>query len=104
LKTLIDQTEIHAEDIRLIKRLRKRESEQEFPEPMKWALQLVYFDGSRWVEICRIDNYPHCGKIGAHVHEYGKKSARPKALDFNEAEREIKIIGARILMEKFQRR
>ncbi|MBI4453013.1 hypothetical protein HY636_00040 [Candidatus Woesearchaeota archaeon] len=58
MKTLIDGlNEFYGENIRLVKTLMKRESPEEYPELMKWALQMLYFDGEQWIEICRIDNY-----------------------------------------------
>lgn len=51
MKVLIDSlNEFYSEKIRLVKALMKRESPQEYPEPMKWALQMLYFDGEEWVE------------------------------------------------------
>ncbi len=101
MKTLIDRIELWAEDVRLAKRLMKRESPEEYPELFKWALQLLYFEESRWIEICRIDNYPHGCQMGPHIHERGKTLARKAELTYEEAEEEILRIGSRILSERF---
>src|SRR3989338_6186060 len=89
MKVLIDSlNEFYSEKIRLVKALMKRESPQEYPEPMKWALQMLYFDGEEWGEICRIDNYLHERQNGRHIHFY--KNIRL-----------IKQISARILKDEF---
>ena len=64
MKKLIDElNEFYSEDLRLVKNVMKRESADEYPELLKWALQTLYFDGNNWVEVCRIDNYLHEGQI-----------------------------------------
>jgi hypothetical protein len=102
MKVLIDGLEeFYSPNLRLVKTLMKRESSGEYPEPMKWALQMLYFDGSDWIEICRIDNYPHGNQAGSHIHLYGKCEAKRERMEFKDAERLIKKLSARILMEKF---
>ena len=71
MKKLIDGlNEFYGENLRLVKTLMKRESPDEHPEELKWALQMIYFNGKDWVEICRIDNYLHEGRRGSHIHLY----------------------------------
>ena len=101
MRKLIDGLqEVYGEDVKLIKTLMKRESIEEFPEQLKWALQMLYFTGARWVEICRIDNYPHGNHQGSHIHIGG----RVKYWDctFGEAEERIKEISKKILQEQFR--
>ena len=46
MKILIDElNEFYGENIRLVKTLMKRETVEEYPELLKWALQMLYFDG-----------------------------------------------------------
>ena len=46
MKILIDElNEFYGENIRLVKTLMKRETVKEYPELLKWALQMLYFDG-----------------------------------------------------------
>jgi|SRR3989338_2449857 len=102
MKPLIeDLNEFYAENVRLVKNLWKRENDREYPESLKWALQMLYFDGKEWIQICRIDNYLHEGEIGSHVHLYNKKEVRRELLSFQEADKLIKKISATILIEKF---
>lgn len=101
MKTLLSTEKQYGERIRLIKLLRRREFEQEYPVPFKWALQLLYFDGASWVEVCRIDNYPHAGRVKPHIHEYGKDLVRFEEIGFDEAQDVIMNIGARVLLEMF---
>ena len=79
----------------------KRERPEEHTEMMKWALQTLYFDGSRWIKICRIDNYPHDKKEGSHIHIYGKSRVRMVNMTFNEAYKEIRRISSEILKRRF---
>lgn len=100
MRALIDQiTDHYGKNVRLITNLMKRESPEEYPEKLKWAFQMLYNDGESWIEICRIDNYLHEGKIGSHIHYSNKLKFID--LDFREAEVEIIKIGARILRERF---
>ena len=102
MRVLIDGlSEFYGERVRLVKTLMKREAEEEFPEVLKWALQMLYFHGDGWLEICRIDNYPHENQQGSHIHHYGKEEVRKVRMDFRDAEKAIKNISARILKERF---
>jgi hypothetical protein len=101
LKVLEDFPERLAPDLKLIHKLMRRDHELEYPVLLKWALQIIYNDGTGWVELCRIDNYPHEGHIRAHIHEHGKDGVRLCELDFDEAKAEIKRIASQILKELF---
>lgn len=94
-------SEFYSENVKLVKTLMKRESEKEYPELMKWKLQMLYFNENEWVEICRIDNYPHENQHGSHIHVYNKNEVKRIKITFENAEREIKKISAIILREKF---
>jgi len=102
MKVLIDGiNEFHSENVRLVKTLMKRETPEEFPEIMKWALQMLYFHENEWIEICRIDNYHHENQDGSHIHMYKRDEVKRIKMDFKEAEKAIKEISERILKEKF---
>ena len=101
MKTLLDYTETYGTSVRLIKLLRKRESPHEYPEQCKWKLQMLYFNGEQWIELCRIDNYPHENSQGSHIHVYRKTGVQRIALTFEQAEKTIKELSERILKEKF---
>src|SRR3989344_7681315 len=88
------------EKIRLITKIFKRESLEEFPEPMKWSLQMIYFCGVEWIQVCRIDNYPHQGVHGAHIHSYGTQYVARCNLIMREARQKIFLICSRVLMER----
>jgi hypothetical protein len=103
MKVLIDLDIFYEEDIRLIKTLIKRESPDEFPELMKWAFQMLYFNGAEWIEICRIDNYLHGNIMGSHIHAYGKEEVKRVDISFQDADDMIKEIGSRILKDKFSK-
>jgi hypothetical protein len=103
MKILLDGlNEFYSENVRLVKTLMKRESPEEHPEIMKWALQMLYFDGEDWIEICRIDNYLHENQQGSHIHIYKKEEVKRVELDFQEANKVIKEISERILREVFK--
>ncbi len=101
MKVLIDSVNIfYAENVRLVKTLMKRESPEEHPELMKWALQMLYFDGDDWIEICRFDNYLHENQAGSHIHLFNGSINRVD-MTFREAEIAIKERSKRTLKEKF---
>ncbi len=103
MKILIDGlNEFYSENVRLVKTLMKRESPKEFYELLKWAFQMLYFDGESWVEICRIDNYRHEGQEGSHIHIYNRDEVKKSELTFHEAEKRIKEISEKILKEEFK--
>ena len=101
MKTLLSLSEQYCERVRLISLLMRREFEEECPVLFKWAHQLLYLERGIWIEICRIDNYPHAGRAEPHIHEYGKDRVRFVKLDFDRALDEILLIGTRVLLEKF---
>lgn len=102
MQILIDGLNVfYNEKVRLVKTLMKREFSGEYPEPLKWALQMLYFNCEELVEICRIDNYPHEKQIGSHVHVYGRDKVKKVKLTFPEADEVIKEISARILKDVF---
>lgn len=102
MKVLIDGlSDFHGDNIRIVRTLMKRESGEEFPEKMKWSVQMLYFHANKWMEICRIDNYPHENQTGSHIHYHGREEVRRVSLSYEEADKAIKDIGARILKERF---
>jgi len=102
MKVLIDSVNVfYAENIRLVKTLMKRESPEEHTELMKWALQMLYFDGNDWIEICRIDNYLHENQTGSHIHLFNGRVKRVQ-MSFHEAEKVIIEISKRILKQEFK--
>lgn len=104
MRKIIDElNEFYDEDVRLVKNLMKRESKDEYHELLKWALQMLYFNGNEWVEICRIDNYLHEGKIGSHIHFYKKEDIHRIQLSFQEANKLIKEISKKILKDKLNK-
>ena len=62
---------------------------------------MLYFDGNEWVEICRIDNYPHKNQKGSHIHQYKTEEVKRVELTFQEADKIIKEISQRRLKENF---
>ena len=105
MKVLIDGLNIfYSEKVRLVKTLMKREYPEEYNTLFKWALQMLYFNGNNWIEICRIDNYIHKNQTGSHVHYYKQDAVKRVDISFKDAELVIKEISARILKEKFKER
>jgi hypothetical protein len=100
MRTLIETNEFLVENVRIEKTVMKRESPEEFPEIIKWKIQMLYFDGSKWVQVCRIDNYPHEGLTGSHIHTYGNERVRREELSFRDAYELVKDIGARMLRDR----
>ena len=103
MKLLIDNLGVfYSEKVRLVKTLMKREFPEEYNTQFKWALQMLYFNGNSWIEICRIDNYIHENQIGSHIHYYKNEVVKRIDLSFKDAEVIIKEISARMLKEKFK--
>ena len=101
LKILINGLdEYYSEKVRVVRTVMKRESAEEHPELIKWALQALYFHGEEWIEICRIDNYLHEGLTGSHIHIFPAEVRRMN-ITYEDAREEIKKIIKRILREKF---
>lgn len=103
MKTLVSTNEFLSEDVKLEKKLMKRESPDEYPSLLKWKIQMLYFDGAAWVQICRMDNYLHDGSVGSHVHTYGNDQVKWLEVSFQEAYDLVFAVGSRILREKFRR-
>ena len=55
---------------------------------------LIYTD--RWIDIARIDNFPHAGKQGTHIHRLYEERVEFREMDFEEAVETIIKIGSRI--------
>ena len=60
---------------------------------------MLYFTGAQWVEICRIDNYPHSNRRGSHI--YVGDEVKYEDITFEEAEKCIKGISEKIVREQF---
>jgi hypothetical protein len=55
MKVLIDGlNQFYGSDVKLIKTLMKREYPEEYPELMKWKLQMLYFYEDGWIELSKI--------------------------------------------------
>jgi hypothetical protein len=79
----------------------KRESNKEHYELLKWAVQMLYFNEDKWIEICRIDNYLHNGMKGTHIHTYGTENVKMVDVAFQDARRLTCEIGEKIIKNKF---
>jgi hypothetical protein len=101
MRLILDGSDPYSERVKIVKRLMRRESQEEYPDVFKWAVQVLFFKGKAWMEICRIDNYIHRGESGSHIHEYGRRDVRREPMTFEEAEARIKMIGSRIILERF---
>jgi len=69
---------------------------------MKWKLQMLYLYNNDWVEVCRIDNYPHENKVQSHIHTYRMKEVKWVGMTFEEADITIREIGPRIINQEFK--
>lgn len=93
MDVIIDQDIPIGENSRLVKRLYKVKKDHGFPEGLKFAYQFLFFKGG-WIEIARIDNYPHDKKrIGTHIHKIRSKEIVFKDMDFEECEDYIIKLG-----------
>jgi len=80
----------------------RRSFPYEFPHKFKWAIQLLFYQERQWFQICRIDNYPHDGQYGVHIHICGSSFVKKLQLDFVEAQEVIMKISQEILRSNFQ--
>ena len=83
-------------DKRLVKKLWKVEKSDNFPDGLEFAYQYLYYKESKWIQVARIDNQLHEGKLGTHIHVL-KKEVYWENLTFEEAEEQILKIGIRTL-------
>ncbi len=67
-------------------------------DALKWSVSYIFYTG-RWECMARIDNYPHKGKQGSHIHRHDDKRVEFKELTFKEAETTVINIGNRIMEE-----
>ena len=103
MKILMDNLdEFFGENARLVMNLMKRERKDEYPEKMKWSLQMLYFD-KEWIEICRIDNHLHEGQTGSHIHILNREQVKRAELTFDKAQELIKEISKRVIKDKFKK-
>jgi hypothetical protein len=102
MKVLIDGLDVfYGDGVKLIKTVMKREYLEEYPELIKWKLQMLYFYEDKWIELCRIDNYLHEGEKGSHIH-LGERVIHVE-MTIREAEKSIERIAARVLKEKYKK-
>lgn len=88
-------------NVRLQRRVWKREFPEEYPERIKWALQVSCLEYGQWKHVCRMDNYPHEGPVGPHFHGIDQKSVKKMDITFEEAQEQIMREAKRILKERF---
>ena len=84
------------ENKRIVLKLIKVKKDQNFPKGIEFAIQYLYFNNNKWVQIARIDNQLHKGKAGTHIHIINKRVKR-KNLTFQEARKEIIKIAERAI-------
>jgi hypothetical protein len=86
--------------VKLITNLMKREMESEYPETMKWSIQMLFMHDGKWRQICRIDNYPHENQNVPHIHKGGR--VIPVDIRFDQAEEAVRNAGEAILRERYK--
>lgn len=66
-----------------------------FPDGFKFSMvYLLLLD--RWVDIARIDNYPHNGREETHIHRFREKRVEFREMSFDEAKEILMRIGGNI--------
>lgn len=63
------------------------------------AVYLLFLD--EWMDIARIDNYPHEGKQGTHIHRFGEERVEFREMDLNDSIETVIRIG-KSLKEKIK--
>ncbi|MBI2144504.1 hypothetical protein HYU17_05150 [Candidatus Woesearchaeota archaeon] len=83
-----------SQDTRLIKRGYRVEPGEASSESFIFALQYLWFHENKWLEVARIDNYPHESKqTGAHIHKFGSDFVEFREMNFTEAAECIISVG-----------
>ncbi len=85
-----------SEDIRLIKRLYKVGDSEKFQGGLMFALQYLWRQEGKWIEVARIDNYKHQNRTGAHIHKFGNDFVEFREVSFEEAEELVIELGEKI--------
>ena len=83
-----------------MKRKEEMESKDEFPEKLRWAVHVSYFNGDGWLDMCRADNHHHEGQDGRHLHTSYPAHVKRREMTCIEAEEIVKRTSERILKEK----
>ena len=96
-ETVIDQDIPLAEDKRLIKQLWKVDKSGDFPDGLEFAYQYLYFKNNEWIQLARIDNQLHEGKVGVHIHVLKREKVEWEKLTFEEAEEKIIELGGSVI-------
>lgn len=55
------------------------------------VVYLLFLD--EWRDIARIDNYPHDGREGTHIHRFGEERVEFREMDLNNSIETIARIG-----------
>ena len=90
---------IIGEKRRLITRLYKTQTSQQYPRGLKFCVQYLYLrdkEKEEWLEIVRIDNYTHKNQTGTHIHLFRKKEVKLVEMSFQEAKGEAIRLGDKI--------
>ncbi|MFC1697743.1 hypothetical protein ACFL1H_05395, partial [Nanoarchaeota archaeon] len=95
-KPIIDQDIFLDVNKRIIKRLWKVNSPY-FPEGLEFTFQFLFFKNNKWIQVTRIDNQLHEGKIGTHIHTLKREKVEWENLTFREAEKKIIKIGEKVI-------
>lgn len=67
----------------------------EIPEISRFSLVYLFFT-DRWIDLARIDNYPHEGRVETHIHRLGEARVEFREMNIEESFETIKNIGDRI--------
>lgn len=65
------------------------------PEGNKFSIVYLLFFND-WIDIARIDNYPHEGRFGTHIHRFGEERVEFREMSFEEAVETLIKIGNNI--------
>lgn len=96
-ETVIDQDIPLAEDKRLVKRLWKVDKNDDFPDGLEFAYQFLYLKEGEWIQVARIDNQLHEGKVGVHIHILKREKVEWEYLTFEQAEERILELGESVI-------
>ena len=92
-----------AEDRKLIKKAWRTDDREKCPQRIEFAYQYLYYKNGEWMQVARIDNQFHEGKIGSHIHILKRDRVIWEETFLDEVEDKVKEIGECVIKNIIER-
>ena len=96
-RKIIDHDYFLDEKTRIILVVEKIKKSEQYPDGLRFAASYLYISDNAWKQIVRIDNFPHQGKQGTHIHQCNKDDVKFEDIPLEKAEETVIVRGNKLV-------